>query len=214
VYWTNTWFDPPLEAYASTVLLTDVDVDVLTHFMDSFAVQRVAHGMENKWSVGYHSDMGEYVGNSVLTSALWNWVPLYDHYIRTLLAGEWPADAYWGSISDGIVDVGMFSPILEHAVVDTVLEERAQLIAGTRQVFCGPDAVQWMETQDPSSTRCLTDAELLSMSSLSTTIVDLGDIAIPLTEITLPDGLTITVQVGIGAGERVSAAVVCARVLL
>eukprot|EP00013_Stygamoeba_regulata_P009498 CAMPEP_0177681368 /NCGR_PEP_ID=MMETSP0447-20121125/30680_1 /TAXON_ID=0 /ORGANISM="Stygamoeba regulata, Strain BSH-02190019" /LENGTH=544 /DNA_ID=CAMNT_0019190783 /DNA_START=237 /DNA_END=1867 /DNA_ORIENTATION=- len=195
VHWTNTWFDPDLEAYASEQMLVDVEVDVLTHFMDSFAVQRVAHNMDDKWSVGYHSDMGIYVGNSVLTSALWNWTPLYVHYISAILNGSWVADNYWGSISDGIVDVGTFSPSVDEAVVASVMAQRAQLINGEVEVFCGATTLQWMYAESANPERCLTDAELLNMSNLSATIVDLGDISIPLEEILLPKGLTITAQV-------------------
>ena len=71
VVWTNTWFDPVLEKEAAEALL-DQDCDVIAQHQDTTEPQKAAQerGMV---SIGYDSDMSQFVGDTVLTSPIWNW---------------------------------------------------------------------------------------------------------------------------------------------
>jgi len=191
VLWTNTWVDPDLESYASSFLLDQVGVDVITQDQDTFTPQLEAN-KRGRFSVGYNTDMGRYVSTSVLTSAVWNWGPMYIRFTQQVLDGTWQSESYWGPFTDGLSDVGKFSVLLDPSAVSLIMNQRAQLIAGTKDVFCGEDVVEF-DPQGPNG--CMLDSQLLSMNKTRSDIVDEGFISIPLVRIDLPDGVTITMQV-------------------
>lgn len=71
VVWTNTWYDPVKEREAAVALL-DSGADIIAQHQDTTEPQKAAQE-RGKLSIGYDSDMGKFVGDSVLASATWNW---------------------------------------------------------------------------------------------------------------------------------------------
>lgn len=73
VVWTNTWYDPVLEREAAEALL-DEGATIITQHQDTTEPQKAAEE-RGMLSVGYDSDMAQFVGDTVLTSPVWNWGP-------------------------------------------------------------------------------------------------------------------------------------------
>ena len=42
----------------------------------------------HKWGIGYNSDMSGFAPDAVLTSAMWNWGPLYKRIVEEVRAGD------------------------------------------------------------------------------------------------------------------------------
>ena len=107
VVWTSTWFDPVLEKEAAEGLL-DVGADIITQHQDTTEPQKAAKD-RGVLSVGYDSDMAQFVGDTVLTSPVWNWGMYYVEQVKAILDGTWKTHEYWGGMADGIVDLAPLS---------------------------------------------------------------------------------------------------------
>ena len=62
--WTNTWFGPPQEKEAAEALLAE-GCDVIAQHQDTTEPQKAA-AEKGAVSIGYDSDMGKFVGDTVL----------------------------------------------------------------------------------------------------------------------------------------------------
>jgi len=160
VVWTNTWFGPQQEKEAAEALLAE-GADVIAQHQDTTEPQKAA-AEAGKVSIGYDSDMSKFVGDTVLTSPIWNWGPKYVQIAKAVLEGTYHSESYYGGMEDGIVDLAPLSPLVPEPVKKLV-EERKELIkSGKWDVFCGP--IKGANGKlIVSEDKCLTDAEVLNM---------------------------------------------------
>jgi basic membrane protein A len=160
VVWTNTWYDPVKEREAAEALL-DEGADIIAQHQDTTEPQKAA-GERGLLSVGYDSDMGQFVGESVLTSPIWNWGVYYIDTVQKVLDGTWETHEYWGGLEDDVVELAPLSPRVPDDVKATVETERNRIVSGDWDVFCGP-----INAQDGSEKvadgECLSDGDMLSM---------------------------------------------------
>jgi basic membrane protein A len=133
VQWVNSWFDPPKEREAAQALI-DGGVDVMAQHQDSPAAVRAAADA-GIWATGYDAPMGEFAGENYLTSPIWHWEVFYEPTLQAVNEGSWESDAYWGGLTDGIVDVDEWGPAVPDEVKSTVQSERKALEAGDLDVW-------------------------------------------------------------------------------
>lgn len=136
VVWTNTWFDPAIEREAAESLL-DAGADVIAQHQDTTEPQRAAQD-RGMYSIGYHSDMRSFVGDSVLSSAVWDFSSYYIDRVKAAMEGTWESGSYWGSLADGIVGLADFSPLVSDDVIAMVESEKERIVSGEWDVFHGP----------------------------------------------------------------------------
>jgi basic membrane protein A len=160
VVWTNTWFGPPEEKEAAEALL-DQGVDVIAQHQDTTEPQKAAAD-RGAVSIGYDSDMRAFVGDTVLTSPIWNWGPKYVDIAKQIMEGTYETESYWGGLEDGIVALAEFSPEVPADAVALVDEYTDKILGGDWDVFCGPIMGQNGELSVPEGV-CMTDAEMLAM---------------------------------------------------
>jgi basic membrane protein A len=161
VVWTSTWYDPVKEREAAVALL-DAGADIIAQHQDTTEPQKAAQE-RGKLSIGYDSDMSKFVGDSVLTSPMWNWGVYYVSTVQAVLDGTWKTHSYWGGMKDGVVALAPLSPRVPADVVAKVDAAKAKILGGQENVFCGPikdqtGAVKVAEGQ------CVDDAGQLSMN--------------------------------------------------
>jgi len=161
VVWTNTWYDPVKEREAAVALL-DQGVDIIAQHQDTTEPQKAAQE-RGALSIGYDSDMRQFVGETVLASPVWNWGSYYIDTIQSALNGTWKTHQYWGGLKDGIVILSEFSPKVPKVVRDDVANERKRIVDGSWDVFCGPIQDQSGKTVVPAG-KCMSDEEMLNMS--------------------------------------------------
>lgn len=94
------------------------------------------------YSLGFHSDASIFIGPSVLTSAVWNWGPMYVHFVGMVLNNSWVSENYYEGMSKDVVrlqhDEGNgFSFVVPKSVVSEVGTRKQQLISGGFEPFCG-----------------------------------------------------------------------------
>jgi len=164
VVWTNTWFDPVKEKEAAEALL-DQDVDVIAQHQDTTEPQKAAQE-RGVVSVGYDSDMAQFVGDSVLTSPVWKWGGKYVDIVNQIMAGTYKTESYWGGWQDGIVDLAPLSAKIPADVQKVAQDEIAKFKSGEQTiftVFSGPLKDNTGQERVPAGTSMTAD-ELLNMN--------------------------------------------------
>ena len=160
VVWTNTWYDPVIEREAAVALL-DEGAELIAQHQDTTEPQKAAEEA-GKLSIGYDSDMAQFVGDTVLTSPMWNWGTYYISTVQAVLDGTWKTHQYWGGLEDEVVMLADFSPKVPDDVKMLVESRKADLIAGTTDVFCGPINDQNGELKVAEG-ECMSDGDMLGM---------------------------------------------------
>jgi simple sugar transport system substrate-binding protein len=160
VVWTNTWFGPPEEKEAAEALLAE-GADVIAQHQDTTEPQKAAADA-GAVSIGYDSDMSSFVGDTVLTSPVWNWGTKYVDIVREVMDGTYSTESYWGGLDDSVVALAPFSGQVPEDIKTLVAERQELITAGKWDVFCGPikGANGNLVVAEGN---CLTDEEMLSM---------------------------------------------------
>lgn len=161
VIWTNTWYDPAKEKQAAMSLL-DAGADVIAQHQDTAGPQQAAEE-KGKFSVGYNTDMSKMAPKAVLTSAVWNWGPYYVKVVEAVKNGTWKSEQYWGHMSDGIVDIAPFGPMVTDETKKLVNDAKARIIKGELNIFAGPLKDQSGQVKVPAG-QFLADPDQLSWS--------------------------------------------------
>ncbi len=113
--------------------------------------------------MGYNTDMTSFAPKSHLTAAIWNWGPFYTEMVQQIKDGTWKSDFYWHGLDKGIVDIAPFGAMVPAEVQKTVLDKKAEIAAGTYQVFSGPIKDQAGVEKVPAGT-VMADADLLGFN--------------------------------------------------
>ena len=161
VVWTNTWYDPVKEREAAVALL-DEGVDIVTQHQDTTEPQKAAQE-RGALSIGYDSDMRSFVGDTVLTSPIWNWGVYYIDTVQAAINGEWETHQFWGGLESGVVKLADYSPQVPEDVRNMVADERERIVDTDWDVFCGPVKDQEGNVVVAEG-ECMSDEEMLNMS--------------------------------------------------
>lgn len=160
VIWTNTWYDPAKEKDAAKVLL-DAGADVITQHQDTPGPQQAAQE-RGKLGIGYNSDMSAFAPSAVMTSAVWNWGPYYVDTVKAVLDGTWESNEYWGPMSDDIVGLAPYGPMVTDELKQLIEDEKEKIMSGSWDVFYGPIMNQQGELVVAEG-ESMTDQEMLDM---------------------------------------------------
>lgn len=161
VVWTNTWYDPAQEKDAAKSLLT-AGADVISMHQDTPGPMQAAEEA-GKYGIGYNMDMANMAPKAVLTSAVWNWGPFYVKTIESVKDKTWKNDQYWGAMSDGIVDIATFGPMVDEDTKKLVAEAKDKILANKWDVFTGPIKDQSGEVKVPEG-QVMSDQDMLSFN--------------------------------------------------
>jgi simple sugar transport system substrate-binding protein/basic membrane protein A len=90
---TSSWCDPQKQKGAVDSLLSQ-GVDVITQHQDCTDTIIKATEAAGKFSVGYHADASSLAPKGWLTGSEWNWAPLYEDIVKTVLTGAFKGSKY------------------------------------------------------------------------------------------------------------------------
>ncbi|MDI6893717.1 MAG: BMP family ABC transporter substrate-binding protein [Bacillota bacterium] len=159
VIWTNTWYDPAKEKEAAKSLLA-VGCDVIAQHQDTPGPQQAAEEA-GKYGVGYNCDMSKFAPKAHLTAPVWNWGPYYLRVVKAVMDGTWKPEAYWGPMSDGVVGLAPFGPMVPDDVKKLVEDKKQEIVSGKWDVFTGPIKDQSGKVRVAEGQK-MTDQEMLS----------------------------------------------------
>ena len=136
---TNSWYDPEGEGQAAQALIDD-GCDVIAQHCDTNNPQIAARD-NGVWGVGYNSDMTAEVGDSVLTSVVWNWGAYYTQAVQNVIDGTWTpgvqVENYFGSMADGLCNITTLSSEAAEGTQDAIAVAQAAIMDGSFDVFTG-----------------------------------------------------------------------------
>lgn len=136
VVWTKTWYDPALEKDAAKSLL-DMGADVIAQHQDSPGPQEAAQEA-GVYSVGYNSNMSQFAPKAHLTSAMWNWAPLYEKFAKEVSEGTWKAEAIWPGMAENVVTLAPYGDMVPEDVRAIADKAATAIKGGDDMVFQGP----------------------------------------------------------------------------
>jgi basic membrane protein A len=136
VAWTGSWYDPAKEE-ALARQLVDQGAQVLVSGSVTDVLGDVARTTGTGW-VGHDADRSTTYADVWLAAAVPDWTSYYTEQVGDVLAGTWRPTAYYGSMRDGFTDLSPLGARVGPATRDAVEAARAQLRAGTLDVFAGP----------------------------------------------------------------------------
>jgi len=90
------------------------------------------------WSIGVSSDMRNFVGNSVLTSVVLNWVIVYEHYAELALQGPVTNEHFVLNLQNGGVDLADYSPQTTKKARKAANKAKRKIISGKVNTLCQP----------------------------------------------------------------------------
>ena len=137
--WTNTWYDPVKEREAALGLLAG-GADIIAQHQDTTEPQKAAKE-QGKLSIGYDSDMSQFVGDTVLTGPVWNWGAYYVQTVKDAMEGKWKSHQFWGGLKENVVMLAPLSPRVPADVKAKVEAEEAKFKSGEKtefDIFAGP----------------------------------------------------------------------------
>ena len=161
--WIMDWFNPPAEREAAQALL-DTGADVIARESDSTEPDKLAQ--ENGvYAVGYNAISQDVAPDAVLTAPIWDWGVYYKDTVEKAYNDEWETHAYWGHMSDGIMELAPFGDMVPQDVRDEVEEAKEAIMNGELHPFTGPIRDQDGEVQVADG-ETMTDEALLSFNWL------------------------------------------------
>jgi basic membrane protein A len=134
---TNSWFDPMGETAAARVLIA-AGCDIIAQHVNTASPQ-IETERAGLWGIGFNTDMSIDAPGAVLTSVLWQWGAYYTFLVQSVIDGTFTTTPYFGSLTDGIVDLSPLSGIIfwDPETIRMLDEERQRIESGAFDVFEG-----------------------------------------------------------------------------
>jgi len=129
--------------------------DVIISGINSFYFHMLAK-IDDIYSVGWSSDMRQFIGDTVLTSILKNWEVPMAEFIDDIFAGNYTGVVYEDSFTNHGVDLAPLSDRVTKAAARLVEKTEKKIVKGQLNVQCGDPVRQQYGTD------CTTEANLQS----------------------------------------------------
>jgi simple sugar transport system substrate-binding protein/basic membrane protein A len=143
---TSNWCDPAKQAEAAKSLIAQ-GVDVITQHQDCTATITKAAEAAGIDVVGYHADASALAPKGWLAGSEWNWGPLYNEIVDTILAGTFTGSKFNANYRVGFKDgqnpfvESKFGPSVDDAT-KAIIAADLELISTTGSPFTGPVLAQ------------------------------------------------------------------------
>lgn len=137
VIFTGDWSLPVKEAEA-TNSLADQGVDVLTMHVDGPKVIVETAARRGKMVCGYHASQAKLAPQAYLTGAEWNWITAYTTFVEAAKSGKPHPNFVRGGLKEGFVKMSAYGPTVSDAAKNQADAVKAQMVAGTFDIFKGP----------------------------------------------------------------------------
>jgi simple sugar transport system substrate-binding protein len=137
VIFTGDWSMPVKEAEA-TNSMADQGADVFTMHVDGPKVIVETAAKRGKMVCGYHASQAKLAPNAYLTGAEWNWLTAYNTFVEAARAGKAHPNLIRGGLKEGFVKMSAYGPMVPEAARKQADAVKAQMVAGTFDIFKGP----------------------------------------------------------------------------
>jgi simple sugar transport system substrate-binding protein/basic membrane protein A len=168
---TGSWCDPGKQADAASSLLAE-GADVLTQHQDCTGTVIKAAEAKGAYSVGYHYDAQTLAPKGWLTGSDWNWGPLYESMVSTILNGKFTGSIFNTNYSLGFssktipspMELAPYGPSVKPATKTLIATAKTKILGGWSP-FTGPIYDQAGKVEVAKG-KAATAAQLASMAYL------------------------------------------------
>ena len=133
--WTNSWFNPTLEADAARTVIQQ-GAGVLRTYADSPSVVTVAH-QNGAYAFALGSDMIKFGPKAQLTADVLDWGRYYTKRVKDVLAGKWTSTDTWGGLKSNMFAMAPYTN-MPADVKKFAMESEAALRSGKLVAFKCP----------------------------------------------------------------------------
>ena len=107
IVWVNSWYNPPKEADAASVMIAE-GCDMVAQHTDSPAPLQTAQ-KNGVTGFGQASDQIRFAPKAQLTATIDNWSPYYIKKVQAVIDGNWKSGDYFGHMKDNVVQMAPFT---------------------------------------------------------------------------------------------------------
>lgn len=136
VEWMDSWY-APAKAVELARRLAQRGADVHMGTEDSNTVVQVAE-KEGILAIGFHSDIQRFAPKTVLASAAWDWVSIYEQLVADIQTGKQRGDAIWLRHGGPFMGLKGLKKNVSPEVAEKMTMLAEQIRSGKLRVFEGP----------------------------------------------------------------------------
>jgi basic membrane protein A len=137
IVWTNSWWDPPVEAEAAKGL-TDSGVDIVGSTGTSATTVAKAAAKNHALAIDTETDMNAVLPEQWLTGSHWNWGPMYYRIAKSVQDGTWKHENLALGLKDGAVELSAFGQVVPGPLKSEARAIAQQIKQGKLIIFKGP----------------------------------------------------------------------------
>jgi len=166
--WTNDFNAPLIEKY-SLRILKDRAADCVSSHTNDNTVDKLARDLGIS-SIGYASDVRYSVGESVLTSAMFDWFPAYSYFTRNIINGTWiPNESVYYGIENDAVFLAHVSRRVNESHWESILNMSKKL-ESQDEIFCGDNVISEFPSDSFDMNNCINETALFVMDKLISSV--------------------------------------------
>ena len=135
IVWTNSWFNPTLEADAAKAVIAQ-GADVLRTYADSPSVVSIAQ-QRGVHAFALGSNMIKFGPKAQLTADVLYWGKYYTRRAKAVLAGTWKSTDTWGGLDNGMTIMAPYTN-MSAAVKKLAMDTETAIRSGKLVVFKCP----------------------------------------------------------------------------
>jgi len=150
---------------------------VANHFIQYGCDTTILHGVNSvlsveilanasKWSIGFASDMRDFVGESVLSSVVENWNIMFSYYVQKAMAGTFISELFIVNLQNRGISFADYSCEVTKSARTNTNSVENRVIAGTLNPFCEP------LVQETFGSPCVNETVMGSLYMSGITIFD------------------------------------------
>ena len=137
VMWVNSWWDPETDKLCAETLMSE-GINTMAYYGSTSAALQACEA-NGAFCTGFHIDMQSYAPKAVLSSFVWNWVPLLTEMVERYIAEDNSREMIIGGLE---MDCARIAPlnadIIDAEIIADVEALQAQIASGEVDVFAGP----------------------------------------------------------------------------
>ena len=135
IIWANTWYDPPKEADAASVMIAE-GCDMVAQHTDSPAPLQTAE-KNGVLGFGQASNQFKFAPKAQLTATIDNWSPYYIKKVQAVIDGNWKTGDYFGHMNEDVVQMAPFTNMPANVKAEAEKIKKA-ITDGKYFAFTGP----------------------------------------------------------------------------
>jgi len=115
-----------------------VDCDIIVqHAVNSITTQQIV-ASNGKLGIGWATDMRDFIGESVLTSIVFDWVPMFTFYIEKILAGTFVNELYLDNLQNFGIKIADYSCLIDKSTRKETDKVYDKVFTGKLNPLCEP----------------------------------------------------------------------------